>query len=106
MPLIFRSIIITLLLGFNLLQPAFAQFGNFFGDSKSVDEQRQEILTKNQATLKQRYEVQPKARELVERSAGYATFSNFGMKILIAGGGTGSGVVIDKASKKPIYQES
>jgi len=98
-----RSIFITLLLGFSLLQPAYAQFGNFFGGSKSVDEQRQEILTKNQATLKQLYEVQPKARELVERSAGYATFSNFGMKILIAGGGTGSGVVIDKATKKPIF---
>lgn len=100
---IYRSTIIILCLGFGLLQPAYAQFGSFFGGGKSVAEQREDILNKNQATLKQLYEVQPKARELIERSAGYATFSNFGMKILIAGGGTGSGVVIDKASKKPIF---
>jgi lipid-binding SYLF domain-containing protein len=47
--------------------------------------------------------VQPKAKDLIDKSAGYATFSNFGMKILIAGGGTGSGVVINKSSAKPTY---
>ena len=50
----------------------------------------------------QLYKVQPNAKKLIEKSGGYATFSNFGMKILIAGGGTGSGVVISKGVK-PIY---
>ncbi|QWE07836.1 YSC84-related protein [Polynucleobacter ibericus] len=99
----YRPFIALLCLGFGLLQPAHAQFGSLFGTDKTVAEQRQEILNKNQATLKQLYEVQPKAKELIEKSAGYATFSNFGMKILIAGGGTGSGVVIDKATKKPVF---
>lgn len=53
--------------------------------------------------MKQLYTVQPKAKDLIEKSAGYATFSNFGMKILIAGGGTGSGVVISKNGKKHIF---
>ncbi len=44
-----------------------------------------------------------KRKSLVEKSAGYATFSNFGMKIFIAGGGTGSGLVINKSSSKPIF---
>lgn len=100
---IYRTLITLLCLGFGLFQPAHAQFGSLFGSDKSVAEQRQDILAKNQATLKQLYEVQPKAKELIEKSVGYATFSNFGMKILIAGGGTGSGVVIDKATKKPVF---
>lgn len=52
--------------------------------------------------MKQLYAVEPKAKELIEKSAGYATFSNFGMKILIAGGGTGSDVVISK-DKKTVF---
>ena len=90
-------------LGLTISQPAWAQFGSFFGPDKTVAEQRQDILIKNQAILKQLQEVQPKAKDLIEKSVGYATFSNFGMKILIAGGGTGSGVVIDKSSNKRIY---
>ncbi|QWD69351.1 hypothetical protein AOC21_05330 [Polynucleobacter sp. VK25] len=100
---IFRALTLFLGIGFGLLQPAHAQFGSFFGPDKTVAEQRQDILIKNQSILKQLYEAQPKAKELIEKSVGYATFSNFGMKILIAGGGTGSGVVFDKATKKPIY---
>ncbi len=59
-------------------------------------------MNKSEQTLKQLYTVEPKAKELIDKSAGYATFSNFGMKILIAGGGTGSGVVISK-DKKAVY---
>ena len=99
---IYRALISFLCLGFGLFQPAHAQFGSFFGPDKTVAEQRQDILIKNQATLKRLYEAQPKAKELIEKSVGYATFSNFGMKILIAGGGTGSGVVMGK-DKKPVY---
>ena len=98
----YRALISFLCLGFGVLQPAYAQFGSFFGPDKTVAEQRQDILIKNQSILKQLYEAQPKAKELIEKSAGYGTFSNFGMKILIAGGGTGSGVVISK-DKKPVY---
>lgn len=81
----------------------YAQFSNLFGSEKTVAEQRQDILKKSDETLKQLYAIEPKAKELIAKSAGYATFSNFGMKILIAGGGTGTGVVIDKSSSKPIF---
>ena len=103
MNVIYRLLAALFCLGLTLSQPAYAQFGSFFGPDKTVAEQRQDILIKNQAILKQLYEAQPKAKDLIEKSVGYATFSNFGMKILIAGGGTGSGVVIDKATKKPIF---
>ena len=95
------------LLAFSLLalNPLFsyAQLSNLFGSDKTVAEQRQDIIKKSDETLKQLYAIQPKAKELVEKSAGYATFSNFGMKIFIAGGGTGSGLVINKSSSKSIF---
>ena len=81
----------------------FAQISNPFASDKTVAQQRQEILKKSEETIKQLYKVEPKAKELIEKSVGYATFSNFGMKILIAGGGTGSGVVIEKTPYKATY---
>jgi lipid-binding SYLF domain-containing protein len=81
----------------------YAQFSNPFAAEKTVAQQREDILKKREDTLKALYQAQPKAKELIEKSIGYATFSNFGMKILIAGGGTGSGVVIPKNGAKPIY---
>jgi lipid-binding SYLF domain-containing protein len=82
---------------------SYAQLSNPFSSEKTANEQRQDILKKSDDTLKALYQAQPKAKELIAKSVGYATFSNFGMKILIAGGGTGTGVVINKASKKPIF---
>ncbi len=96
--------IFTLVLGiFCLTNHAFAQFSNPFGPQKTVTQQREDILKASNDTLKALYQIQPKAKELIEKSVGYATFSNFGMKIFIAGGGTGSGVVIQKDGLKPIY---
>jgi lipid-binding SYLF domain-containing protein len=96
--------IIAIFLGTLALQSnGFAQFSNPFGSQRTVAQQRQDILKKRDETLKALYKVQPKAKELIEKSVGYATFSNFGMKILIAGGGSGSGVVIQKGGAKPIY---
>jgi len=81
----------------------FSQSLSILGSGKTVAEQRKEILNKNQEILQQLYKVQPQAKLAVENAVAYATFSNFGMKILIAGGGTGSGVVIKRDGSKPIY---
>jgi hypothetical protein len=98
-----RSLLALAILGFGLNQAALAQFSNPFGADKTVAQQRQDILKKNDEILRHLYQAQPKAKGLIDKSAGYATFSNFGMKILIAGGGTGSGVVINKSNTKPTY---
>jgi len=99
----YRSLAALLALFFCMNTTVWAQFSNPFGQDKTVAQQRQEILQKNEQILKALYAAEPKAKDLVEKSAGYATFSNFGMKILIAGGGSGSGVVINKFNSKPIY---
>lgn len=97
-----RNFVITAFSIFCIQSTAFAQFSSLFGPQKTVAQQREEILKTSTDTIKKLYIAQPKAKELIEKSAGYATFSNFGMKILIAGGGSGSGVVIAK-DKKPVY---
>ncbi len=102
MPSFYQAISTLFFLAFGLNTPVFAQFSNPFTSEKTVAQQRQEILNKSEQTLKQLYSVEPRTKELIDKSAGYATFSNFGMKILIAGGGTGSGVVISK-DKKAVY---
>ncbi len=96
--------IFTLVLSaFCLNNSAFAQFSNPFSPQKTPTQQREDILKTSADILKSLYQAQPKAKEVIEKSVGYATFSNFGMKILIAGGGTGSGVVVQKDGLKPIY---
>ena len=45
------------------------------------------------------YKAQPSARKAVESAAGYAAFSNFGMKIFVAGGGSGKGVAVNNKTK-------
>jgi lipid-binding SYLF domain-containing protein len=102
---IYRTLSTLLILGICLNTPAFAQFSNPFGPSKTIAQQKEDILKKNDEILKHLYRVQPRAKDLIDKSIGYATFSNFGMKILIAGGGTGTGVVINKSTKKPIYMD-
>ena len=65
----------------------------------SKDEQRAEVRKTSQKILNELYRVSPSAKKAVAASAGYAVFSNFGMKIFFAGGGTGSGLAVDNKTK-------
>jgi lipid-binding SYLF domain-containing protein len=49
------------------------------------------------------YKLQPSARKAVQSAAGYAAFSNFGMKILVAGSGAGKGVAVNNKTKAVTY---
>ncbi|SIT43396.1 hypothetical protein BN2475_420090 [Paraburkholderia ribeironis] len=42
------------------------------------------------------YQAQPSARKAVESAAGYDAFSNLDMKLLLAGGGKGEGIDVNK----------
>lgn len=78
--------------------------GFFDAPSKSqVNKQQSAILDANQKILKKLYKAEPNAKKLVENSYGYATFSDFGMKIFVAGGGSGKGVVITKNPPSKTY---
>jgi lipid-binding SYLF domain-containing protein len=67
------------------------------------DKARAEVRKAAADALAAVYKVQPAARKAVEAAAGYAAFSNFGMKILVAGSGTGKGVAVNNKTKAVTY---
>jgi len=71
----------------------------------SKADKQKEVQKMSRETLAKLYRAQPSAKKSVEGAAGYATFSNFGMKILVAGGGTGSGMAVDNKTKQATYMK-
>jgi lipid-binding SYLF domain-containing protein len=74
-------------------------------DQAKVDKERQEIRKRTQEILAQLYKARPSAKANVQKAAGYAAFSNFGMKIFVAGSGTGKGVAVDNKTKKETFMK-
>jgi lipid-binding SYLF domain-containing protein len=74
-----------------------------FPKEQSPDEQRAEIRKVRDQTLEELYRVQPDARNHIQKAAGYAVFSNFGVKILVAGGGSGTGIAIDNKARTETF---
>lgn len=73
--------------------------------AKTKAEKQAEARKKANETLERLYKAKPSARAAIKAAAGYAAFSNTGMKILVAGGGRGQGVAVDNKSKKVIYMK-
>jgi lipid-binding SYLF domain-containing protein len=73
-----------------------------FADNK-VEKERAEIQKIEKDTLAKLYSAQPSAKGAIEGAAGYAVFNNFGMKILVAGSGSGKGVAVDRKTGKRTY---
>lgn len=60
---------------------------------------RQDVQKMVNETLNKLYKTQPKAKQAVAKAAGYAVFSNFGMKIFVAGSGSGTGLAVNNRTK-------
>ncbi len=78
---------------------------SLFKKDESPDEQRAEIREIRDQTLAELYEDQPAAKGVIESAAGYAVFSNFGIKILVAGGGSGAGVAVVNNSGQETFMK-
>jgi|WetSurMetagenome_2_1015567.scaffolds.fasta_scaffold34396_2 lipid-binding SYLF domain-containing protein len=72
---------------------------------KSPAQERSEIQEMAGQTLNELYNLRPSARDYIHRSVGYAVFSTKGMKILIAGGTSGKGVLVERETGKKIYMK-
>ena len=70
-----------------------------------ADKERQEIRKTSKDVLARLYKAQPSAKAAIGKAAGYAVFSNFGMKILVAGSGTGKGVAVENKTKKETFMK-
>jgi lipid-binding SYLF domain-containing protein len=94
------TIFITLLLNLTVADaPLWA------ATEEEIKQEKAEIRKMARETLSRLYKVQPSAQKAVSKSAGYAVFSNFGMKIFVAGGGSGKGIVIDSKTKKETFMK-
>ena len=77
-----------------------------WADSKEeIKQEKADLRKMAKETLTRLYKVQPAAKKAVSKSAGYAVFSNFGMKIFVAGGGSGKGILIDNKTKKETFMK-
>ena len=68
-----------------------------------ADEQRAEIRAMANETIAQLYQQYPDARRQMQRSAGYAVFSNFGLKFLFMGSATGEGLAVNHATRQETF---
>ena len=96
------GIVAALLLLFCAVAPPLASGAD---DAKKKEKARADIVKMSDATLSRLYKAQPQAKTAIAKAAGYAVFSNFGMKILFAGGGSGQGVAVNNGTKKRTYMK-
>jgi lipid-binding SYLF domain-containing protein len=72
---------------------------------EKAPEARAEIDKMSADTLARLYSLEPGAKGVVDGAAGYAVFSNFGMKILVAGSGSGEGVAVNRKTGERTYMK-
>jgi lipid-binding SYLF domain-containing protein len=66
---------------------------------------RQEVQDAASNALGALYAAVPSARASVERAAGYAAFSTFGMKLMVAGGTSGKGLAVNHRTRAQTYMK-
>lgn len=71
----------------------------------SLATERAEVRASRDEILGRLYEINPSARAAMEAASGYAVFSNVGIKIFVAGGGTGKGIAVDNKTGKEIFMK-
>jgi len=87
-------LVISLLIGLGCALPVLSSAAQ--QESQPIEQQREEIRAMANDTLKRLYTIQPSAEGAIKKAAGYAVFSNFGMKILLFGGGSGKGIAVTR----------
>jgi len=70
-----------------------------------IEKKKTEVRKMADDTLKRLFKVQPAAKGAIERSAGYAVFSNTGVKILVSGTGKGQGIAVSKITRQETFMK-
>jgi lipid-binding SYLF domain-containing protein len=92
----------------NVSSNALALFGKDKTEAEKQEEIQQEkadITKMVNETLGRLYKLQPESKSAIAKSEGYAVFNNFGMKIFVAGSGSGKGILFDKKNNKQIFMK-
>lgn len=74
-------------------------------DESKILQARLQVREMSQDALATLYEIAPNTRRVIERSAGYAVFSTFGVKLFFAGGTTGKGMVVNKRTQRQTFMK-
>ena len=72
-------------------------------NESKIIQARHQVREMEHDSLARLDEIQPAARRAIERSAGYAVFSTFGLKLFFAGGTSGKGVVINHRTTRQTF---
>jgi lipid-binding SYLF domain-containing protein len=73
------------------------------GDSRA--DKQKKIRKMAQDTLQRLYAADPRAQAKIAGAAGYAVFSDIGVKILLAGSGKGHGIAVNNATKQETFMK-
>ena len=79
--------------------------GSIIAKEVSREQQMADVRKMAQETLSRLYKIQPSAKKAIEKASGYAVFSNFGMKIFVAGGGSGKGIAVNHTTQKETFMK-
>lgn len=71
------------------------------GDSKT--EQRDSVQRDSKAMLNELFAAKPELRDRIKKAAGYATFKQTNVHLLLVASSNGYGVLVDQSSGKPTY---
>ena len=74
-------------------------------NESKIIQARQQVREMAQDGLATLYEVAPGARRAIEKAAGYAVFSTFGVKLFFAGGTTGKGMVVNDRTHRQTFMK-
>ena len=77
--------------------------GELHPSDAAVLQGRQQVREVARESLASLYEIAPGARRAIERSAGYAVFSTFGVKLFFAGGTSGKGMVVNNRTSRETF---
>jgi lipid-binding SYLF domain-containing protein len=66
---------------------------------------RHQVREMSQDALATLYEAAPGTRRVIDRAAGYAVFSTFGVKLFFAGGTTGKGLVVNQRTQRQTFMK-
>jgi lipid-binding SYLF domain-containing protein len=69
------------------------------------EEQQKEIQSMAQDALQHLYEAEANAETAIKNAAGYAVFSDFGVKILLIGSGRGRGIAVNNRTKHETFMK-
>ena len=70
-----------------------------------VNDTKQQVRDMSQSALASLAQLAPNARAAIDKAAGYAVFSTFGVKILVAGGTTGRGLVVNQRTRAQTFMK-